>query len=158
SLCFIAATATAAFSQDAASTTGKCSFQTLKFPASVVDPFPRALNDKGAIVGSFRVGTSAISHGYFLYQGKFTSFMFPGSLDTTALDISGNGIIVGNYSTSSSTHPYMVRSGAFHEIKVPGFTTNTSFVAVAGVNDNGDVVGTILSASSPFEVGFLLHN
>lgn len=160
SVCFAAAmaTATAAFAQDASST-GKCSFQRLKFPASAISPFPRALNDKGAIVGSFQAG--AFPHrnqGFFLFQGKFTSFMFPGSVDTTANDISTNGIIGGNFSTPGSGHPFMVRGGAFHEIKVPGFTTDTSFVAAAGVNDHGDVVGTLDSGSSPFEVGFLLHN
>ncbi|HEY2390601.1 MAG TPA: hypothetical protein VGK22_05465 [Candidatus Angelobacter sp.] len=159
SACFLVAAETVAFAQDG-SPTGKCSFQTLNFPASAIDPFPSALNDKGAIVGTFLAGTFRHSHGYFLYQGKFTSFMFPGSIDTTARDISGNGIIVGNYSANSFTgdRPYMVRSGAFHAITLPGFPNDISAITATGVNDNGDVVGTVLSGTAAFEVGFLLHN
>ena len=160
SICFIAATASAAFAQTAEATAGKCSFQTLNIPASALDPVPWALNDKGAIVGTFLAGSLRHSHGYFLYQGKFTSFMFPGSIDTTARDISANGIIVGDYSANSfpGLHPYMVHSGAFHEITLPGFSTDNTAVTATGVNDNGDVVGTILSGTSAFDVGFLLHN
>ena len=159
SVCFIAATASAAFAQ-AGAAAGKCAFQTLNFPASAIDPFPSALNDKGAIVGTFLAGSLRHSHGYFLYQGKFTSFMFPGSINTTASDISANGIIVGNYFANgfTSDHPYMVRSGAFHEITLPGFSTANSTVAATGVNDNGDIVGTVLSGPALFEAGFLLHN
>lgn len=159
SLCFIAATASAAFAQDG-SPAGKCSFQTLNFPASAILPVPSALNDEGAIVGTFLAGSFRHSHGYFLYQGKFTSFMFPGSIDTTARDISRNGIIVGDYSANSflGLHPYMVHSGGFHEITLPGFSNDNAAVTATGVNDNGDVVGTILSGTSAFDVGFLLHN
>jgi uncharacterized membrane protein len=156
---FIIAIATATFAQDG-SPTGKCSFQTLNFPASAILPVPSALNDKGAIVGTFLAGSLRHSHGYFLYQGKFTSFMFPGSIDTTARDISGNGIIVGDYSANSfpGLHPYMVHSGGFHEITLPGFSNDNAAVTATRVNDNGDVVGTILSGTSAFDVGFLLHN
>jgi hypothetical protein len=52
SVCFIAATATAAFAQ-AASTTGKCSFQKLSFPPPATNGNPVALNDLGGIAGSF---------------------------------------------------------------------------------------------------------
>ena len=47
------------------------------------------------------MGTYAASdshtHGFLLYQGKFTTFMFPGSTDTIAHDINTTGTIVGDY-------------------------------------------------------------
>jgi uncharacterized membrane protein len=148
---FIAATATVAFAQ-----TGKCAFQQLNFPPPANHlPVPTALNDVGAIVGSYLDG-NATSHGFLLYQGKVSSFMFPGSIRTEALDISRTGIIVGTYNVRGveGTLAFMVKSGAFHQIKIPGFlSTNTS---AFGVNDNGDVVGRFVSNGAAF--GYLLRN
>jgi len=48
SVCFIAATATAAFAQS-----GKCSFQQLNFPPPATNGTPVALNDLGGILGQF---------------------------------------------------------------------------------------------------------
>jgi len=148
---FIAATATAAFSQ-----TGTCAFQTLNFPAPANHlPTPTALNDLGAIVGSY-LDANATSHGFLLYQGKVSSFMFPGSIRTEALDISRTGIIVGTYNVSGvvGTRAFMVKSGVFHQITIPGFlSTNTS---AFGVNANGDVVGRFVSNGTAF--GYLLRN
>ncbi|MGC2743579.1 MAG: hypothetical protein WA672_10355, partial [Candidatus Angelobacter sp.] len=149
-VCFIAATATAAFAQ-----TGKCSFQKLTFPAPANRlPLPRALNDVGAIVGSYFGGNT--SHGFLLYQGKVSSFMFPGSTRTEAWDISRTGIIVGTYNVSgvAGTLGFMVKSGVFHKITIPGFPTTN--VSAFGVNDNGDVVGRFVANETAF--GFLLRN
>ena len=148
---FIAANGTAAFSQ-----TGKCAFQPLNFPAPANHlPTPTALNDLGAIVGSY-LDANATSHGFLLYQGKVSSFMFPGSIRTEAWDISRTGIIVGTYNVSgvAGTRAFMVKSGVFHQIKIPGFlSTNTS---AFGVNANGDVVGRFVSNGAAF--GYLLRN
>jgi len=155
SVCFIVATATLAFAQAAGSTTGKCSFQALKFPAPADRlPSPRALNDLGAIVGSYFGGNT--SHGFLLYRGHVASFMFPGSTRTDAWDISRTGIIVGTYNVSgvAGTRAFMAKNGVFHQITIPGFiSTNTS---AFGVNANGDVVGRFVSNGTGF--GFLLRN
>ena len=37
------------------------------------------------------------THGFLLYQGKFTTFMFPGSTDTIRIDMNTTGTIVGDY-------------------------------------------------------------
>ncbi|MGB8131130.1 MAG: hypothetical protein WCG81_15175 [Candidatus Angelobacter sp.] len=151
SACLIAATATAAFAQS-----GKCAFQKLSFPPPANHlPIPRALNDVGAIVGSYLDG-NATSHGFLLYQGKVSSFMFPGSTRTEAWDISRTGIIVGTYNVTgvAGTLAFMVKSGAFHQITFPGFSTTNA--SAFGVNDNGDVVGRFVANGTAF--GFLLHN
>jgi probable HAF family extracellular repeat protein len=156
SVCFIAATATAALAQ-AAPTSTQCGFQTLTFPPPANTGFTMALNDLGAILGGF-VDSQSHTHGFLLYQGNFTTFMFPGSVSTTAHDNNAKGTIVGEYNVSgdAKTHPFMAQSGGFHEITLPGFP-NASAIAF-GVNENGDVVGTIASATEFFGMGYLLHN
>jgi uncharacterized membrane protein len=109
----------------------------------------------GAIVGSYLDG-NATSHGFLLYQGKVSSFMFPGSIRTEAWDISRTGIIVGTYNVRgvAGTLAFMVKSGAFHQITFPGFSTTNA--SAFGVNDNGDVVGRFVSNGAAF--GYLLRN
>ena len=154
SACFIAATATIAFAQDG-SPTGKCSFQTVNIPAPANLGSVAALNDSGAITGTFADSTFH-SHGFLLFQGKLTTFMFPGSTDTTARDINRTGTIVGDYIANgvSGQRGFMVHSGGFHQITIPG--SPDAVVVANGVNDNGDVVGQFVSSNGVF--GFLLHN
>jgi len=150
SVFFIAATATATFAQN-----GKCSFQKISFPPPATNSTPAALNDLGGIAGTF-VDSKNASHGFLFYQGRLTTFMFPGSSGTTLSDMSRNGIIVGQYfSADGKGHSYMVHAGGFHEITLPGHP-NADFT-VTGVNSNGDVVGAINSQTLPAN-GFLLHN
>ena len=152
----ITATSAAAFAQDGSSN-GKCTFQTLNIPVPAgTSAGPNALNDVGAIVGTF--GTfSRTSHatGFLFYRGKFTKFMFPGSADTIPNDINRSGTIVGAYDTSpgAAQHAFMVRSGGFHEIKIPGFPNAPA--AATGVNDNGDIAGQFTGNGGNF--GFLLR-
>ena len=155
SACFIAATTTAALAQDAG-TTGKCSFQKLSFPPPATNGTPAALNDLGGIAGTFG-DSKNVSHGFLFYQGRLTTFMFPGSSNTTVTDMSRNGIIVGDFSVAGDprAHHYMVHAGGFHEITLPGHP-NADFT-VTGVNSNGDVVGAINSQTLPAD-GYVLHN
>jgi len=153
---FIAATSTIAFAQDAGTTTGKCSFQKISFPPPATNGTPVALNDLGGIAGTFG-DSNNVSHGFLLFQGKLTTFMFPGSSGTTVTDMSRNGIIVGDFTVAGDTrtHHYMVHAGGFHEIKLPGHP-NADFT-VTGVNANGDIVGAINSQTLPAN-GYVLHN
>jgi uncharacterized membrane protein len=161
SVCFIAATATSVLAQtvsfaQAGAAPGKCGLQTLNFPQPATGGTPVALNDSGAIVGSYGDSHNA-SHGFLLFQGRLTSFMFPGSSSTNVNDISSNGIIVGDYSVAvdQKQHHFMVHSGGFHEITLPGFPT-VDFT-VTGVNANGDVIGVLDTDALP-TIGYLLHN
>jgi len=84
SACFIAISATVASAQ-----TGTCSFQPLNIPAPASGGIPLALNDAGAIVGQF-IDSHNAGHGYLLFQGRLSTFKFPGSVSTSAFDISRN--------------------------------------------------------------------
>jgi probable HAF family extracellular repeat protein len=157
SACFIAANATIAFAQDAGTTTGKCSFQKLNLPAQLANLRTEidlvALNDVGGILGTYEADDSHF-HGFLLYRGKFTTFMFPGSTDTIPSDMNTTGTIVGTYFGKGVQQAFMVHSGGFHEIKIPGFPNVIS--VATGVNDHGDVVGVFQTNNT--NRGFLLHN
>jgi uncharacterized membrane protein len=151
SVCLLAATTAVAFAQS-----GKCAFQKLSFPPPATNGVPVALNDVGGIAGTF-VDSKSAGHGFLLYHGKLTTFQFPGSISTTVNDMSRNGIIIGDFNVADdpSLHHYMVHAGGFHEITLPGHP-NADFT-VAGVNSNGDIVGTINSETLPAN-GYVLHN
>jgi probable HAF family extracellular repeat protein len=132
----------AAFSQS-------CTFRTVPVPTQGVSN-ATGINDAGAIVGNFFV--NARSEGFLLYRGKFTTFKFPGSDETTPHDINNHAQIVGDYLEANHVqHGFIVHSGGFTAINVPG---QPRTVAV-GVNDLGDVVG--LSSGPAGSNGFLLH-
>jgi probable HAF family extracellular repeat protein len=65
------------------------------------------------------------------------------------------GTIVGTYFGKGVQQAFMVHSGGFHEITLPGFPNAPA--TATGVNDHGDVVGTFRTDSSTSH-GFLLHN
>jgi uncharacterized membrane protein len=155
SACFIAATAGTAFAQ-AGATTGKCAFQQLNFPPPATKGIPVALNDLGGIAGNF-IDSKNEGHGFLLYQGKLTTFKFPGSVSTSVSDMSRNGIIVGGYfNADGKGHAFMVHAGGFRNITLPGFPN--ADVTVTGVNSNGDVVGNFSPDHGATSKGFLLHN
>jgi uncharacterized membrane protein len=146
---FIAATA--AFAQ-----TGKCAFQQLNFPPPATNGQAAALNDLGGIAGTF-LDSKNVAHGFLLYQGRLTTFMFPGSTGTSVSDMSRNGIIVGGYSTKDGKgHAYMVHAGGFRTITLPGHPN--ADVTVNGVNSNGDIVGIFSTDQGASTTGFLLRN
>lgn len=156
-VCFVAATAPAAFAQ-AAPTSTQCGFQTLSFSLPPNNGTGvAALNDVGGILGGF-VTSASHGSGFLQYQGQLTTFMFPGSTDTFPSDMNTAGTIVGSYivAGNANTHAFMVQSGKFHEITIPGFSNMA--VTARGVNDSNDVVGQVGSTNPPLGPGYLLHN
>jgi uncharacterized membrane protein len=155
-VCFIATTSALTFAQDA-SANRKCTFQTLNLPVPASStPDVVALNDAGAIVGEMSTGLHNV--GFLFYRGTFTRFKFPGSVTTFPEDINDNGVIVGSFVTAEITskpRAFMVHSGGFHEVKLPGFPN--AMVIATGINDNGDITGQFNGNGSDLLGGFLLH-
>jgi len=132
----------AAFSQS-------CTFRTVPVPTQGVSN-ATGINDIGAIVGNFFV--NARSEGFLLFRGKFTTFKFPGSDETTPHDINNHAQIVGDYlEANHAQHGFIAHSGGFAAINVPGQPRTVAM----GINDLGDVVG--LSSGPAGSNGFLLH-
>jgi hypothetical protein len=140
-----------------AQSTGKCGFQTLNIPAPTGSiTRPSDLSDTGAIVGLLEQGTGANFHttGFLFSGGKFTHFRFPGSTDTFPADINKSGEIVGTFKRPDGTlGSFMVKSGVFSQVKLPGFPNAATIVT--GVNDLGDIVGFFDHNNST--AGFLVH-
>jgi uncharacterized membrane protein len=144
-----------AFSQDG-SANGTCSFQTLHLPGNSAGfDSVEAINDIGAIVGNIADANEELSHGFLLFNGKFTPFKFPGSVVTAAHDINNRAQIVGQYRDRfDHLHGFVVHSGGFQTIDVLG----KSDTVIEGINDFGDMVGVFLNDSNQaFATSFLLH-
>ena len=140
-----------ASAQDASSV-ATCSFQDLNLQAFFSSA--GGINDVGAVVGSFSGGLRTPGQAFLLFQGKFTPFTFPGSVSTGAFDINNHAQIVGAYSDRSGrNHGFVVRSGGFKTIDVPGAVNGTF---ANGINNNGDIVGGFFGTSGG-ERSFLLH-
>lgn len=143
------------FSQDG-SPNGTCSFQTLHLPGNAAGfDSVEAINDIGAIVGTVVGADQQEFHAYLLFNGKFSPFMFPGSLLTAAHDINNHAQIVGQYTDrSGKLHGFLVHSGGFKTIDVPG----KSDTVIEGINDFGDMVGVFVNDTNlGFSTSFLLH-
>jgi uncharacterized membrane protein len=92
-------------------------FQMIDFPGLAAPcTAPRSINQRGDIVGFFGAFSSIDEcfsgppfhfHGFLSRHGKYVSFDFPGSTNTTALAINEHGQIVGRYDDENgNTHGY----------------------------------------------------
>jgi uncharacterized membrane protein len=142
-----------AFSQNS-SPHGTCSFQTLNLPANAAGfDTVEAINDIGAIVGTAVSNNERDERGFLFFKGKFSPFMFPGSVVTEAHDINNRAQIVGEYlDRSDNLHGFVVHDGGFQTIDVPG----APLTAVEGINDLGDMVGVFQNDTNQ-AFGFLRH-
>lgn len=146
---------TIAIAQDG-SPSGKCKFQTLTASGQEFIT-AQGNNDVGAIVGVFHNGSPSPAQGFLLFNGKISTFSFPGSMGTQAFDINNHAQIVGFYTDQSNAdHGFVVHSGGFKAINVPASLGDSTHGA--GINDRGDVVGTFTDATQRQVHGFLLHN
>lgn len=83
---------------------------------------------------------------------KFTSFDFPGAINTQATGITPSGDIVGRYTSPDGVqHGFFLRGGKFRSIDFPG----ASSTDVTWINPRGQIVGDYF-ASDGKQHGFLL--
>ncbi len=110
-------------------------------------------------------------------RGTFTTIDFPGATQTRAHGINSAGDIVGLYTDASGTHGYLLRSGQFAPIDVPGSGSikpsasnaaqSPNFTVIDfpgalstqawGINEAGDIVG-YYTVEGPVIHAFLLRN
>ena len=85
---------------------------------------------------------------------NFTSFDFPGAIDTQATAITPSGNIVGRYTSSDGKqHGFLLASGKFRSIDFPGATATD----VTWINPRGQIVGGYVAADGK-QHGFLLSS
>ncbi len=81
---------------------------------------------------------------YVIQDGVFTRFRLPGSIMTTAWDVTPEGVIVGTYRDASlKTHGFLLENGTYTTIDFPGAPETRAW----GMNANGDVVGYYVDQS-----------
>jgi hypothetical protein len=106
---------------------------------------PGAINDKEDVVGFYAMGRPAITRGYLLSDGEFSTIHVPGYTATTALGINERGDIGGPTTDAAGVnYGYILRDGEYHVLDVPGAKA-TIFVYV---NARGDMVGQFAGADN----------
>ncbi len=117
---------------------------------------PSAINDCGAIVGSyFETTGSGYFHGFLDVNGKIAPVDAPGAYQTQLTGINDRGAIIGFYDTSGGTRTGFVDiNGNFKPINPPA-NVPAGFTMPAVINDKGDVAGQYFENSTyPYYHGF----
>jgi uncharacterized membrane protein len=110
------------------------------------------INSLGEIVGGY-TDASAVTHGYLLSGGKYTTLDDPNAVGfTDALGINARGDIVGGYRDASQQHGFLLSKGRYTTVDDPNAN---GFTFAQGINAHGDTVGIYVDASFT-EHGFLL--
>jgi uncharacterized membrane protein len=133
--------------------------QTIDVPGAY-STTPQAINNSGEIVGSYSDAQG--THGFLDKNGVFTTIDPPGSINsiapsTVAYGINSSGQISGTFSLPDNQGQnfgggFVYENGVFTTIMVPGF----QFTGVQGINDAGDIVGSVSNSfPPPFSLGFL---
>lgn len=132
-------------------------FTTLDFPGAA-QTSAWGINSAGQIVGTYRTVPGEPPHGFLAEPGnkakglaalaaaagQFTSFDFPGAINTQATAITPSGDIVGRYfSADGREHGFLKSGGNFTSIDVPGAKT---FTDLTWINPQGQIVGSYDSA------------
>jgi hypothetical protein len=93
-------------------------------------------------------------HGTPNSKSFFTSFDFPGAINTQATAITPSGDIVGRYTSPDGVlHGFLRSSGQFQSIDVPASTSTEA----NWINPRGQIVGDYIDASAK-QHAFLLRN
>jgi uncharacterized membrane protein len=108
------------------------------------ETFPRAINDSGTVVGSFSVPSYAYP---FIYSdGNYTLPTAPPTAQLTLFTgINNQGQIAGYYvdlSVSPAVYvAFVYVDGIYNPISIP----NATQLQLGGINDKGDITGTIMT-------------
>jgi len=110
------------------------------------------LNQNGEVAGSYQASGSPfdIPSGYVRdTAGNITSFVVPNSAETFVTGINLSGQITGYYYSAGTAQP-------FFRDQYGNFTTFniTGYIWTAGIEDNGDVVGTYKVTNSNTRKGW----
>jgi probable HAF family extracellular repeat protein len=103
-----------------------------------------AVNNAGEVVGTGYF--SGENFHAFLYRGgKMKDLGPPGAYQASAVAINNSGQIIGGYYTSAtSSGEFLITNGKMTTLPVP---VGASAVAAFGLNDGGEIVGTIFFSS-----------
>jgi probable HAF family extracellular repeat protein len=144
------------------------SFSAIDYPGAVSFTSANGINDSGQIVGRFFDG--AEYHGFLDIGGSFTAITDPGAAcasgiacGTFATGINGGGDIVGYYGDSTGVvHGFLYSGGNFTTIDYPGLSCPPGSGSIGcgtfvfGINNNGQIVGSVTLPVRESDGGFLI--
>lgn len=103
-----------------------------------------AINDAGAVVGTGYLSSDHF-HAFQYSGGKMKDLGPPGALQSSAVAINHSGQIIGGYYTSATkSGEFLITNGKMTTLPVPA---GASAVAAFGINEGGEIVGSIFFAS-----------
>ncbi len=112
-----------------------------RFPAGTE---ASAINDAGEVVGTGYL-TSENFHAFLYSSGKMKDLGPPGAYQSSAVAINASGQIIGGYYISAAkSGEFLITNGKMTTLPVP---PGASAAAAFGINDEGEIVGSIFFAS-----------
>jgi len=123
---------------------------------NVTNTLLHSVNDEGVMVGFYSSDNLATTHGFYLVDGQFTTYDYPGAFSTALRGINNRGDITGTTATSSPSDPgtgFIVPRGR-DPISFAGPFPAAAGLAVEAINDRRAVVGYSVFDNSPAR-GFL---
>jgi probable HAF family extracellular repeat protein len=130
-------------------------FTTIDYPGAV-STVCTGVNRNGTIVGWY-VDSGGNMHGFLYNGGTFSSLDFPGAASSAAGGINDSGTIVGTYGGPTvfwryfewyyflGYHGFVYSGGVFNSFDFP---TGSSYGGIAGINNNGAIVGYYVDAAN----------
>jgi uncharacterized membrane protein len=116
------------------------------------------INERGDIVGQYSRADKTI-HGFLLHDGNYYPVDVPGQPNTMVVKISANGAIVGCYHVNNLSGGTILNTMYGFSLTGEGVTSYpAAFTMHNGVNEDGDIVGLLYTASdSLVHYSYLVH-
>jgi len=112
---------------------------------SISSTFPRGINNRGDVVGTYFTNSALASRGFLWRDGVFTAVAVPSALATSPDAVNDGGEIVGSYEALDGTHAFLFSGGQFTTIDPPG----AAGAIATGINNVGQIVGEYVPAGNP---------
>ncbi len=113
----------------------------------------QGVNDNDEVVGYSGVNSDLDYHAFLHSSGSMTDLGTLGGTNSQAWSINNNGVIVGSSDVAGGgTHPFVYSNGVITDL-VSTMPVPTGTNEAYGINDSGDIVGTLLGGTNYY--GFI---
>ncbi len=111
-----------------------------------------AINNAGIVAGYYDVDFGGGRHGFFLKDGVYTTFDYPGAVGTEIHGINDAGDFVGTYTNPDFTYgAFASVGGNLVAITIP----DSTYISPSDINNDGEIIGWYNTPTN--SVGFLIE-